>query len=343
MPIAAFIGAHPRHPPTERAHKAQTVGVPENERRRLALMRGIGPIPPACTIDLGEDLQPTPESLRRCEARAPHAVARWKIPKQDVSPAPPTPPALERQVLPALTRNLAFSNSGVLPGVSTLVGSLAAPFPAVVVAVEAGYAFANPTIATARAVQLSLTVTSNIPGTVGEAAAGFALLPIVVSGGGGLTNGIWLHESGPVLIGTQQPLPLYPCFINCITTMVPGAEAVPFECNVTLQEVSPELLRRLVHPAFDLKLIAIRPVTYPFPKSTTHYRLAPGQRPEPLSVFARLEGLAQRLRDSPFGIPHGQFLGEAAAAGFSNPELAVSRAMALAATKPSHYALTSGL
>ena len=67
MPIAAFLGQDPRHPPTERAHRTQTVDLHANEARRMAVWRGIGPIPPALIITLDANGNPTHDSRREME------------------------------------------------------------------------------------------------------------------------------------------------------------------------------------------------------------------------------------------------------------------------------------
>lgn len=343
MPIAAFLGAHPRHPPTERAHGTQTVGVAENERRRLALLKGIGPIPDVCTLFLDDTGELTTTSFECLRQRRPGlqppplAGARnlppGRPPAPLVVPEPPPPPAPRPS-------DYWIYQTDQFAGVGANAERFSPVFfrPFIIERLTIHFAQGD---APNSHVQVLLRNGDDTTLGILPSDREIWVYPDPVVGGVVSTTGSAAGDTIDIalnLVVTTFPVAFHTRAIN-----IGGASPLHLNVLAYCHWLSREEIRSLnptpLTPARSIEFHA----NFPRPRSTVGFRYPGSAGREPNNNLAAIEMLADELRNAPFGINHAEFLGRAGALGLSNPEAAVRLAMIQAARPPNVAALAAAL
>ncbi len=339
MPIAAFVGPGGYGvKPDLRPRAPATVDIPTNARRRLSVGIERNPRPPICVVVLDEDGLPTAESLATARARGclvPAPSPRRALSKETrdrlQAERPPQPPPMPEEV-EHRRRWFTLLNSYFAGDATVVTPTISVPY-----------------IVRRITVSEESQVVAALPNSViGAVEAGYDGngLPVAfetIYEGDGFQGyasriSIRLEERASQIDFTPD------VFIDSYPTRIfwlirgSGVATTPVTMNIFIEE-RPDLLRfadRLPPEPPQARIPRI--VNYPAPPSRLYTRGGGLEGEAPLSSLDKLELLAQRLRESPFGIPHSQFLAEAANAGFADAAKAADLAMRMAA-RPPNFAL----
>ncbi len=343
MPIAAFLGGHPRHTPTERAHRVQTVGIPENERRRLALLRGIGPIPDVCTIFLTAEGDITESSLGCLQARRPGRQPPAIAGRRDApAGAPPRPLVIPEPPLPPPPRASDYwiYQTDQFAGLGANADRFSPVFfrPFILERLTIHFAQGDPGNSH---VQVLLRNGDDTTAGIQPNDREIWVYPDPVVGGVLATTGAAAGDTIDLalnLVVTTFPVAFHTRAINIGGGSGLHLNVLAYCRWLTRQEVL-HLNPTPLTPARALADFG----HFPRPRSTTGLRYPGSTAREPNNNMARIEQLAQLLRESPFGVNHQEMLGRAGALGFSNPAAAVALAITQAARPPNIAALAAAL
>lgn len=343
MPIAAFLGPEPGAPPPPRPTRGPNVPVAVNAARRLQLAPPARPRPPVCTIEVDADGQPTPESLERCSLKLPRVAFKpLKVDARTPAPGETPRPRIPEAPFNPSTTTMAFSVESAV-GFTFNGGSLPLPFPCRLTAVDIFFGMNPPDALTAGDCEILITNTPQQTSVISDARAGTPIWPLVAGIGITTTGHTEIVRQGAYRYQCSQPIPVYPGFLNLTGVLAIGANEAHIHVFLVLEETTLDDLRRVTVPLFFHSTPSPALAFRPRPPAAFDYRDIDKAR-NPLSNLGKIEVLAQRLREAPFGIPHTQMVAAAQEAGFGlNAEKAVNLAIRQAAKPPNMQFLASQL
>jgi hypothetical protein len=222
-------------------------------------------------------------------------------------------------------------------------GSLPIPFPARLTAVHIFFGLNPPDGLTTGDIELLITNTPQQTAVISDARAGTPLWPLVAGIGTVTAGHTQIVRQGEYHYPCSQPIPTYPGFINVTGVLSLAAAEADLHVFLVLEETTLADLRRITIPPFFHSVPSPTLAFRPRPPAVFDYRDIDARR-QPASNLGKIELLAQRLRESPFGVPHTQMVAAAQEAGFGeNAEKAVSLAIRQAAKPPNMQFLASQL
>lgn len=355
MQLSNFIGPNgyglrpdlrPRPPATD---------TPQQNAARSALLRAdLKPRRPTCVVTIQDDGTPEPTSWARARALGclpPEPGKALKLPAGALAGAPLTPrerggPAPEAPETP-WTASLEFNVAG------GATGSFATPLYFQPIRLD--YITVVVTLAGGPGTFLQLGVTSSLP---------FAA-PItqgLLHDTSGSPPFTWELELANQIINFTEPINRVfrdpPVAIVAVVNngaAIGAAIGTVFlhfsRINVTLAPEA-ELRLEATFKQLTAALNRPQPPATVYVTNRTIIQQTPARQAyappqiygqQPYNAYLKLDTLAQKLRESPFGVRHDQMLNLAAQAGFSNPDLAVTRAIQLATRPPLAQTLLTGL
>lgn len=344
MEIANFIGPNGYgYDPAQRPRAPRAPNPPTNQGRaarvRLELTLNRAPH----LLSAPPILLP-PSRITQVIKGPPTPPGIITLPPPEGEPTRPRPgtPGYQEPTPEPETRLTMFIGRNAVAAASTFGGSLPFPFPGDIVEVILSAAVETALGAGSLISGINLTVTPNQTTTSAAALAGTPLFLFTTSATAVNLGEIELPNSVPLHFSTRTPIPLYPGFLNAVFNAA-GAGFFTFSVLVVVASGSQERLRTYGITAADVPTLITRAANFPRPPSRGNVPVPGVAGGIPLNQYTKIESLAQNLRQSPFGIPHAQFIAMAAQAGFTDPERAAALAITQAARAPDIKLLAAGL
>jgi len=335
MAISNFIGPGPYgFKPDERPRAARAPSGPENQRRYAAALKGIGRNPFLCVIDASGPEGLTLENALICEKFGVHLP---KIPVGPKTPpgTPPPPPPQPPPEVEFRRRWFTLLNSYFGGGGATVFSPpVSVPFliKQISVSEEAVAAVALPNS------RIFVTGAGAVADGVPDDA--YILYDGDLQGGYADPRNIRIHDrAGPLEWYPEIFVDRYPARIGWFIagSAVP---TTPVTMNIMIEE-RPDLLSvaKLI-PTQVVQAQLTKFVNVAKPPSKFAFKMAGEKEAQPLSNMAKIELLAQRLRESPFGVSPGTI--QLWLSDIGLPQSAFNL-VKIQSTKPPNIALLAGL